>query len=243
MTARLVLALLALTGPANAQDPTGALIDALTTPATDGAALVAALEAQGFTLTAMALTGPSALPPEITDPAYFHLRADVSTTSQPGPLILLECSRIGPEMLPHLPNGASTEGVFTLPVVPVLQWSDTVDFLPGAGSQLRCLADFLPVTPNLDPLPLPDRASVLAAITPRFAVVVTEPLVEGITGDWVLYPSKPDPAPPLPDGPVVITAATLAPETPGQAVALRHEHRGADALHNLQIILHQPPQG
>jgi hypothetical protein len=255
--ARLLL-LLALAGPAYAEDRTGALIDALTTPVPDAAALVQALEAQGFAVIAPTLTGPAALPAGVTDPSYFHLAADVSDLAQPAPLILLQCSRVGLGLLPHLPNGASAEGLFALPIVPVLQWADTIDFLPGAGSQLHCLADHLPVTPKLDPVALPDRSSVLAAITARFASVATEPLLESVNPGWVLYPPGADPgddpgadpgadpgpapAPPPPDGPVVITAATLDPDTPGQSLALRYEHRGADALHSLQIILHQPPQ-
>lgn len=247
MTARqaaLAGLLAALAGQAGAEDRTGALIDALVAPVDDATGLAASLEAQGFGLTGLALTGPGALPPEVADPVYFHLRADVSDLAQPGPLILLECSRIGPGLLPHLPRGATAEGPLSLPVVPVLQWAETVDFLPGAGSQLRCLADILPVTPDLAAVALPDAATVMAAITPRFAAVATEPLNEGAPADWVLYPPLVQPAPvePLLEGPMVITAGMVAADDPGRALALRYEHRGSGALHSLQIISHRPAE-
>jgi hypothetical protein len=245
MTARLASALVVvLAGPVAADDRIGALIDALAAPAEDAAALTAALDAQGFSLTGLALTGPEALPDGISDPFYFNLAADVSDQTRPGPLILLQCSRIGSGLLPHLPSGAMADGVFTLPVVPLLQWAETADFLPGAASQLRCLADLLPVSPDLAPLALPDRDAVLAALRQRFTGVAIAPLVEGVPRDgWVFYPplTEPNPPPPLADGPVVMTAAAAPSARPGEGLAVRYEHRGPDALHSLQIVSHRPP--
>lgn len=210
---------LSLAAPAAAQDLTGRLVDALMTPGADGPALLAALKAQGFRAEGVALAGAEALPEGITDPAYFYLRADLSP--EPGPLILLECSRIGPGLLPHLPRGASSEGPLELPVVPLLQWAETVAFLPGAAMQLRCRADLLPVAAQGGPVPLPPRAEVEAALAARFATVSTGPL-DGETGP----------------GRVAITAGTADPATPGAARDLRYEHRDDGTSHSLDLILH-----
>lgn len=251
MRGRLVLALVvaAGAGAAAAEDRPGALpgalIDALLTPVADAPALAAALEARGFRSEGLALAGPEALPPEIADPAYFYLRADVVPGA--GPLILLECSRIGPGMLPHLPGTAGAGATLALPVVPMLQWAETAGFLPDAPSQLRCRADLLPVAAAGGPLALPDRATVEAALRARFAEVGVGPLDEAAGSGWALPPPSdvPDARPVAvpPTGPVTLIARSADPASPAGAVVLRYDHRDDGALHSLDLIRHGPPGG
>ena len=217
------------------------LIDTLARPDLSAPELVAGMKAAGLDIVANLSFGPGGATEFAGDPLYYFVTASARLPTSDSPMAFIECSRIGAGMLPSLPSKASAVFGATESGLTVLQFSDTVDFAPGAVAQLWCHVHLLPTDHGL----MPTVDQTVETLRPRFD---TTALAKGpaksepseTSGASELYPpmSAAQAEADLQPGQSLLTGENDDPMVDRRASRITYVDQSAADLYSFDLISH-----
>ncbi|MFZ1471235.1 MAG: hypothetical protein WAT09_19975 [Paracoccaceae bacterium] len=243
----LCLCLLPLPAGAEEHSSLAQLIDALSRPDLDMAAMRDGLTAAGYKIGSFAAAGPEGLPDNFNDPFYYYFQASVAST---GPVDLsgsVICFRVGLGLLPRFVPAAGADTGDAGGQGMILQSAKVPNFEPGAVAQLSCNLQLMTLTEA----PLPTEDQVVQTLQPRFDTVSVTKGPDLSEGDpnigWVLYPplsaTSGVSGPALMPGQSLIEGTSGGLQKTGRANRIAYLHQAETGLYSFDLVSHLAPQG
>lgn len=160
--------LLPLSGGIEGHPLLASLLDSLSRADLDADGLLLEMDRAGLRIIPDDKHGAEVFVEGFSDPQYLFLSGIAERKDNKDLYAVFQCSRIGADLVPFLPDTAEAVLGATASGARIMQDSDTVDFAPGAAAQLRCLVDISLVPGAPAGARLPGWDEVEVALMPRF---------------------------------------------------------------------------